>query len=306
MRPSRLLLATTRRVPALGRALLRLVLDDRMPRRVLHHWVVDALLQQQPPDRPLWVRHLGVRTLVPSASVDDYVRSAWEPMTSARLAAYLRPGMTFVDVGAHLGHYTLLAARAVRRSGRVIALEPSPDTVRLLRATVRANAFSHVTVLPVAAGKVAAHRRFHLPRRSMCHGLFPHPACEGERAATTTVKVAPLDLLVTGPVHVVKIDVEGAEPDVLAGMERIISENPHLVLVAEWNPRCLISAGARADELPGRLRQLGFRNLLVLDAGHQHDPADRPLSVEHVLRNLHEGRLPAAWYGNLWAERGQP
>ncbi|HXH20996.1 MAG TPA: FkbM family methyltransferase, partial [Dehalococcoidia bacterium] len=221
-----------------------------------------------------------------------------------RLQRRLMPGTTFVDVGAHLGHYVLLAARAVGRSGRVIALEPAPHTYRLLRESVRANKLRHVTVLPVAAGSRHGRRAFHLADWSLCQGFYEHPYPFARPLRPTEVDVRPLDEVVPGPVDAVKVDVEGAELEVLEGMRRILAENPTLTLVVEWNPDCMIRAGRDPLDLPRVIGSYGFRLDTVLDAGAGLDRWPQPVAAEWVARMIQEHRLPPRWYGNLWAERG--
>ena len=81
--------------------------------------------------------------------------ASWEPAESALLRSALHDGDTFLDIGAHGGYHTLAGARSVGTNGRVIAVEPSPDVVPLLRANVRLNLSPElagvVEVLPLAA-----------------------------------------------------------------------------------------------------------------------------------------------------------
>lgn len=75
----------------------------------------------------------------------------YEPEVKKTFLQFLRPGMTMIDVGANIGYYTLLAARAVEQSGHVYAFEPMPTTVALLRKNVEENGYSdRVTIVPKA------------------------------------------------------------------------------------------------------------------------------------------------------------
>jgi FkbM family methyltransferase len=304
MHPSSVLLAATRRSPRLRRRLLRLAFDDRTSARLRDHWVVQAILQQESPDAALSVRRQGFRVFIPVRFMDSYISRPWEPMTSRRLRQCLAPGMTFVDVGAHVGHYTLLAARAVGRSGRVVALEPASQSYRLLRETVRANRLRQVTVLPVAAGAKSERRAFNLTSWSLCQGFYEHPDPVARPSCLAEVDVQPLDELITGSVNIIKIDVEGAELEVLDGMSRILDENPTLTLIAEWHPECLASAGRDPRDLPKALTALGFRLDAVLDPGVGTARWPEPVPVDLVFRMIRDERLPRRWYGNLWAQRG--
>ncbi len=80
-----------------------------------------------------------------------YLFGQWEPALTAWLRPRLRPGRTFVDVGANIGYFSLLAARRMGGSGRVVAVEASPETFARLRANLDRNAAGNVRALNVAA-----------------------------------------------------------------------------------------------------------------------------------------------------------
>jgi hypothetical protein len=75
----------------------------------------------------------------------------WEPGETRFLRALVRPGDVFVDVGAHVGYFSLLAASRVGEEGAVIAVEPEPRNLRLLRANLARNGASRARVIPLAA-----------------------------------------------------------------------------------------------------------------------------------------------------------
>jgi tRNA G37 N-methylase Trm5 len=75
----------------------------------------------------------------------------YEPQETALLQRILRPGMTFVDVGANWGYFTLCGAHLVGRTGRVVSIEVDPRACRTLKANVKRNMLESVTVLEVAA-----------------------------------------------------------------------------------------------------------------------------------------------------------
>src|SRR5690349_8071483 len=74
----------------------------------------------------------------------------WEPRITGMIMAVLEEGSVFVDVGAHVGYYSLLAATQVGPSGKVIAVEPNPPTIQRLRRNLQLNTFTNVAVEEVA------------------------------------------------------------------------------------------------------------------------------------------------------------
>src|SRR5947208_14093774 len=76
----------------------------------------------------------------------------WETRTIRRL---LRPGMCFVDVGANVGYFSLLASRRVGRGGRVLAIEPSAYAADRLAKTIRDNAITNIQLARIGVGAAA-------------------------------------------------------------------------------------------------------------------------------------------------------
>jgi FkbM family methyltransferase len=180
--------------------------------------------------------------------------------------AAIRPGATVVDVGANVGYNTVYASRRVGPTGRVVAIEPAADNIGVLRENVVTNGLDNVVVVPIAAGRAHEVRDFFLRgETSAVNSLFP----ESVYAAVTSVeqvRVAPLDDLVDVDPDLVKIDVEGAELDVLAGMTRLLGRSG-VRLIVEWHPALQEAAGHAPDALP---RLLLHHGLTVHAAWHTH------------------------------------
>lgn len=193
---------------------------------------------------------------------------------------YLAPGMQVVDVGANVGWYALLAASLVGPSGKVYAVEPTPDTLEVLRENVRMNSLQNVIILPVAAGARDEEREFFINGRYGGTNSMFGPKNVSQPPGSIRVKVARLDNLIEGPLDMAKIDVEGAELEALAGMERLLATSPSLRLVVEWNPRAQQAAGYPPERLPEALLEKGFR-LSIL--GHEEMPLSNAQEIQAAL-----------------------
>jgi FkbM family methyltransferase len=167
------------------------------------------------------------------------------------------PGGVVLDVGANIGYNTVYAARRVGPAGRVIAIEPAADNVAILRENIETNGLTNVAVHAIAAGRVSGTRDLFLRGDvSAVNSLFP----ESMYAAVTGVQPVPvvrLDDVVDVQPDLVKIDVEGAELDVLGGMPRLLAA-PSIQLIVEWHPRLQQAAGYEIDALPRFLIEQGF------------------------------------------------
>ena len=150
-----------------------------------------------------------------------------------RLRDRLREGMTVFDIGAHVGFYTLLLARAVGDSGKVIAFEPWPANVTDCLAHVRMNHLGNVVVVPAAVTKTPG-LAFFASGESTSTGRLARTDT-GIRVTCVTLD----ELLKAGgfPVpDVIKVDVEGAESQVLEGAETLLREHAATWFVALHSP----------------------------------------------------------------------
>lgn len=279
-----------RRVP-----LLRRIVGSRPARSVGSAIVGRRLTRALWSDTPIVSFTVNqIRLTAPAHFVGLYIGREYERLLTHWLQSRLYPGMTAIDVGAHIGYLSIAMARAVGSEGRVLAVEPCSDNLRFLDQNIRDNHIGNIEVFPLAAGGQDGRRSFHVTGSSDSHGFYDHPLTTTRE--TVEVEVRRIDSLNAESVDLVKIDVEGAELDVLDGMTRVLSEGLSK-LVVEWNPACQRAAGRSVSDLPRALTRLGF-SLEALD-----DLRNRVLSVEQVLDEWSRGELDDAWYANIVAVR---
>ena len=144
----------------------------------------------------------------------------FEPNLTAFLSERLRPGDTFVDVGANVGYFTLLASKLVGDSGRVVAIEASPATFAALNENIVRNEACNVRTANVAAYDCETTLPiYHLPDEEFTSGASVVRAIGPQEAA---IPARPLPSIMTeterASARVIKIDVEGAEERVVEGL----------------------------------------------------------------------------------------
>ena len=220
--------------------------------------------------KPAWVQlEPQVKMLLdPNDHVSRRIaeNGVWEPETWRVVEPHLQRGATLVDVGAHIGYYSLKAAGRVGPNGRVIAIEPDPDTVRKLQENIRANDARNITVQPVAcAGSEAILEFFAARNNPTISSISRANASEG--AISIRVRARPLDAILhdvaTSRVDVLKIDVEGAELQVLKGAQETLTRY-HPLLVVELIDGQLREMGTSSAEVTDFLRSYGYA---VRDSG---------------------------------------
>lgn len=180
------------------------------------------------------------------------------------------PGSLAVDVGANVGFFTLLMAEAVGAKGRVLAFEPESSNRRLLGQVVLRKAFKNVAIVGSALGAEQGMTPLYLnPNHPADHRIWPASGVEGHQI----VPITTLDhyLIESGenlPVSLVKIDVQGAELQVLRGMKKTLDDHDRVQVVIEFSPDIMKASGSDPEELVRFCRELGFSAyLLSLSSG---------------------------------------
>lgn len=195
----------------------------------------------------------GMRWII-GEGIHGYWLGTHERRAMHRFAPYVRPGGCFVDVGAHCGYWTLWGSRRAGPTGLVVAIEPLPENVRTLNQHRALNALMLQTQTVHGAAGATDGGSVRLARPTTTDEA--HIVAEGEPGilvpAVTVDAIASLGGLRP---TAVKIDVEGAELDVLRGME---------LVCARYHPAIHLSA--HGDEIrsavPGALAQLGYASVV--------------------------------------------
>jgi FkbM family methyltransferase len=196
----------------------------------------------------------------------------WEADVMKVLARFLEPGSLFVDVGANVGYHSLFAAKL---GAHVVAVEPTPWTLELLRANVWRHG-ANVEVVEAAASDVAGTVRIAI---DPAHRSGAQIGDQG-----VGVRAARLDELVPeGAVDVLKVDVEGAEPQVLRGASAILERGPMAAVIVEFRNGPHAGGEAPADVLVF-YESLGFE-LCLLHPNGELEPSTRAAVLERA-RNL--------------------
>jgi len=171
----------------------------------------------------------------------------------------LRPGMTFVDIGANLGYYTVLACGTV---GRIVSFEPSVENIAILRRNVEANGAANVTVVPSGVGDKTETRRLALDADNKGkHSLIASDGA-GETIAITTLDRALAELGVTR-VDLIKMDIEGWEAHAFDGMAETLRRDRPTIFF-EYAPARVRLAGRDPFAMIRSLSKLGY-DLFAID-----------------------------------------
>ena len=215
----------------------------------------------------------------PSHTVRGLSEGVYEPETQGELALRLQPGDMFVDVGAHIGLFSVLAARLVGSRGQVLAFEPDPDNFRYLQKNVEINAPHPTAVVLVSAavGRESGTAEMWTDSRdSGSSSLIERSDLVKLPAA---VEVLSLDSWAGQhgwpAVRVIKLDCEGSEIDVILGMHDWCRRGPIEAAVVEVNTTTLRAGSRTVEDLFDCLRDRGYTTLRDLRDGESVAPRSR-------------------------------
>ncbi len=212
----------------------------------------------------------------------------WEPNLTHWIRSRLAPGDGFIDVGANVGYFTLLASRLVGESGKVVAIEALPAIFSALENNLRINRSDNVRAIKCAAWDAEELLTIYtepqvLPGQTTVMSSW---AEKFGLESQSRVSAAPLSTILKpaeiSSARLIKIDVEGAEWHVLCGLRPILAScREDLEIIVEITPESLQADGKSIDDFCDVLEPLGFHpysieNEYTLDAYRPGRPPRRP------------------------------
>lgn len=250
------------------------------------------------PKKPVIIEGEGGKMYVDftalSATPSYMFGDKYKPLTRELFRRGIKPGMTVVDLGAHIGYFTLLAAKLVGEQGNVFAFEPAPDTYALLTKNIALNGYDNVVAVQKAVLNKAGQVKLFLSRYdSMFHNIYGFHN-EGEKFVL--VDAISLDKFLMDKdlsINFIKMDVEGAEMAALEGMSNLIKRNHNLAIVTEYAPEFLSRASSSPEVFLNKMVNYGFKFYII----HEE---------EQYLERRDAASLIKAGLVDLLCVRGEP
>ena len=213
-------------------------------------------------DRPVRIAQGVAAGLVlsPGRSNPAYALGVNELPVQAAFAVALGPGAVLYDVGANIGFLSLVAATLVGGAGRVYAFEPAPANIAVLRANVERNALSQVTIVESAVAEAPGRMSLQLDRYAGGHVLANAGAVLNPQGQVEVDVISLDDFARQAGVRspdLVKIDVEGAEMQVIAGMSELLRTVRPLVLF-EADAASVTACEAQYQQIGSALAAFGY------------------------------------------------
>jgi FkbM family methyltransferase len=206
----------------------------------------------------------GFRICAPKGAVGAliYYLGNSEPESARIIESFLRPGMVFFDVGAHIGEYTLMASRLVGPNGAVHAFEAQPDTFAILEQNCLRNRVSNVKLNSCAVVDAPGTVEFDICAEPAMSSMAAAAALPRRRLNRIVVPAISLDRYCqvhdTWP-DLLKVDVEGAEWLVLRGAAEVLRRSSGPAVIFESLPETYSRFGYTAESVNGYLQSLGYQ-----------------------------------------------
>lgn len=295
------IIALAKRFPPLTRAFLWLwcrismllgrdILDHR-------HWLIDYVADLVQYRIPVMTR-LGNGMKI-KVHLHDHVGGKiirfgyYEPDEVKLVQSLLGPGMTFIDIGAHVGQYVLVGSERVGETGRVHAFEPDPETYRWLRSNIERNGLRNVTTNQMALAAEPGVLKFYISKIS---DIGSNSLREPRRFSGQVheVECIPLDDYVRQKgierVHLVKMDVEGAEHAVFQGAKELLGRPDHPILMVEFEETRQKAFDFSCAQLALELEGYGY-TLFIIEDGRLVPHRPRPDLYSYNVMAVPDDRL---------------
>ncbi len=218
----------------------------------------------------------GIRLLIEPREEKFYWTGWHERPVQDALTRILRPGDVFWDIGAHIGLYTILGARAIGEDGHVHAFEPMPANRARLGESLRLSGCTNVTVHPHALAAESGEARLHAAGLTTMWSLVP-----SDTPDHVVVECRTLDdvMAAVEPPEVLKIDAEGLELDILRGGSELLARHQPTVILELHQEEDLEQARAILEG--NEFQQLDRTHWLVTPRVRSVESVDGPPSSVH-------------------------
>lgn len=219
-----------------------------------------------------------------------YFFGFWEPTITKYIQMTLQEGDTFIDIGANVGYDTLLASRCVGSTGKVYCFEASPSIYSLLKTNLKLNNVTNVTSYNIAVTDRPCEVPIYLHSADNLGGssIIPQVAAERSAEIEGSVQGLPLpgilDAAVICQARMIKIDVEGAEWNVVRGIGRIIAElSQKTEVLIEINEKSLAANGATLKDMLDIFMSAGYEPYMIDNEYSAYFNIKKPEPVLHKV-----------------------
>jgi len=206
----------------------------------------------------------------------------YEPAQTQVVKEHIKEGNVVVDIGAHVGYYTLLFAQLVGPKGKVYAFEPDPVNFELLKKSVEINGYQNVILIQKAVSNKNGKVKLYLGDNNRAINRIYDAKMDDAKEAIEVDSIRLDDYFKNyeGRIDFIKMDVEGSESSIIDGMHSILRKTKTLKIMTEFYPYLIRKFGKEPEEFVQTLATAGFKIYDILD---DKNGAISPLDLSSVL-----------------------
>lgn len=202
----------------------------------------------------------------------------WEKGVTDLFKKIIKSGMIIVDVGAHVGYYSLFFSKYTGKSGKVFAFEPDSYNFKIFRKNILLNKINNIVAENMAVSDKNGYARLFLDENNLgAHSLISSESSDNY----INIKSAKLDdYFKEIKIDLIKMDIEGAEARAIEGMSEILRRNPNIKLIMEFFPELILKAGYSPEAMIEKLLSFGFHIFMI---GHQTGILTEAFGAREIL-----------------------
>jgi FkbM family methyltransferase len=234
--------------------------------------------------------------LDPLDSLKLSIYGVYEPFETEMIMKEVKEGDVVLDIGANIGYYTLLFSRRVGPTGKVYAFEPDPENFALLRKTMEENGCQNVVLERKAVShKTGVARLFICDENHGDHRIYdPQDPAHHNALEIESVRLDDYFRTYAGPIHFLKMDIQGAEGWALAGMGDLLKTHDRIKLMTEFWPEAMQKTQSDPKDFLEKLRSLGFSLYKLNERRKRLEPVLQSVPGTQAGRNLFCIKEPVA------------
>lgn len=219
----------------------------------------------------------------------------YEPFMFDTFKKRIKPGNIVLDIGGHIGYYSVAASKSVGDKGKVYVFEPDKKNYSLLEKNIKINGCKNVVLINKAVSNFAKKTKFYLSSSNQAHHSLVENGGD-KKVIVDTVKLDDFLIKELGRIEVVKMDIEGGEFEAVEGMSKLIKRSKRFSLFSEFSPLALKRSGHSPVEYLKLLEDLELKLFVIDEAG-------RKLEKIKFDKLLHLYPSNRDWHVNILAEK---
>ena len=215
----------------------------------------------------------------------------------------IKKGDVVIDIGAHIGYYTVLFAKLVGPEGKVFAFEASPTNFEILKKNISVNGYKNVILNNKAVSDKNGKLTLYITGRTSTENfLFKPENFTNSSKIKQTVEIDSITLDdyfqdFDGEINFLKMDISGAEPRVMKGMSSILNKNNSLKIQQEWWPNAIRTHGFEPDSHLKVLTEMGYKIYEIDGANNKLNVA----TIEELMKKYPNPKLEDI---NIFCKKG--